>query len=441
MDSDTKRLRRVAAELDEPVAANGLLHRRAFLRGGIAFTGFAAAAVTAHDAAAQAAAATGEKLSARTLMTQAVMGGPFTAYGQPARYERDAVREFTVNQLTPGTGSSRTPHHVLEGMITPSGLHFQRNHNGVPDIEPNQHQLLIHGLVKRPLTFTLDSLSRYPMESHIRFVECAGNNGGFNAAEPRQADVQAMHGLLSSSEWTGVRLAVLLDEAGVDPKGKWILAEGGDGASMSRSVPIEKCMDDAVIALYQNGERIRPEQGYPMRLLLPGFEGNMNVKWLHRIQVTPTPTFTKDETSKYTELMPNGKARQFMFQQPVNSFITKPSYQINLQGPGYYEISGLAWSGAGKIAKVEISADEGKSWAQAALVDPVLPMAVTRFRLPWKWSGQPLTLVSRATDEKKNVQPTRSQWLKLYAPNQGYKFNGITAWAADGTGQIRHVYI
>ena len=444
MDSDKKAAQRFEQALGEPVAGNGLLHRRAFLHGGVAFTGLAAAALTANDALAQAAApAAGGKppLSARTLMTQSTPGAPFSTYGTPSRYEVSTGRDFTFNAAAPGTGSSRTPHHLLDGTITPSGLHFQRNHNGVPTISPEDHTLLIHGMVKRPLTFTMDALMRYPTETHVRFVECAGNNGGFGAALPRQANAGAMHGLLSCSEWTGIPLKILLDEAGVDvTKAKWLLAEGADAASMSRSVPIEKAMGDAMIALYQNGERIRPEQGYPMRLLLPGFEGNQNVKWLHRLKVSATPTFTKDETSKYTELLPGGKAAQFMFAQPVNSFISRPSFGYDMQGPGLYQITGLAWSGNGKIAKVEVSAD-GKSWAQAALTEPVLPMSLTRFRLWWKWDGGPATLTSRATDEKKNVQPTRTAWLKAYGANQGYKFNGITAWATNELGNVSHVYV
>ena len=192
-------------------------------------------------------------------------------------------------------------------MITPSGLHYERSHSGIPDIDPDTHRLLIHGLVKRPLVFTLDDLARYPMQSRIAFVECAGNSGALYAKEPAAVNVQAMHGLLSCSEWTGVKLSVLLEEAGVEPTAKWMLAEGADASGMSRSVPIEKALDDAMVALYQNGERVRPANGYPMRLLLPGFEGNMNVKWLRRIKLTEGPTMTKDETSKYTILLPAGK--------------------------------------------------------------------------------------------------------------------------------------
>ena len=310
-----------------------------------------------------------------------------------------------------GIGVARTPLQLLNGTITPNGLHFERSHTGIPDIDPDQHRLLIHGLVKRPLVFTLEALARYPMESRIAFLECAGNSGALNSAQPQPLDVQAIHGLVSCAEWTGVRLATLLDEAGVEPDAKWVLAEGADAAAMSRSVPLAKCMDDALVALYQNGERVRPSNGYPMRLLLPGFEGNMNVKWLRRLKLTEAPTMTKDETSKYTILLQDGKAWQFVFPMEVKSIITHPSPGLTLKGPGLYEITGLAWSGKGRIRQVEVSADGGKSWAPAALQEPVLPKALTRFRAAWQWNGGPAVLQSRATDETGMVQPTRAQFV------------------------------
>ena len=261
-------------------------------------------------------------------------GSGFTAYGMPSHW-RDNIKRILVNNAPPGrevTGSSRTPLQLLEGAITPAGLHYVRIHNGVPDIDPNQHTLVIYGMVKQPLTFTVDSLMRYPMQSEIRFMECAGNSGGMNAPAAPQQTAGDIHGLLSGSEWTGVKLSTLLDEAGLDSKASWILAEGADGAGMSRSVPVWKALDDAMIALYQNGEPIRPEQGFPMRLLLPGFEGNTNVKWLRRLKVMDTPMYTRDETSRYTELMPDGKAREFMLQMEPKSVILKPSFGVNMQG-------------------------------------------------------------------------------------------------------------
>jgi sulfane dehydrogenase subunit SoxC len=408
----------------ELVAGNGLLDRRMFISGGAAL---------AAGTAAQAGPLAVEPWSKAP-------GAGFTAYGAPSGFEAKVGRIFASAPGTTGTGAARTPLHLLDGMITPNSLHFERSHSGVPDIDPDAHRLLIHGLVRRPLIFTLEALARYPMESRITFLECAGNGQLLNAKEPAPANVQALQGLVSCAEWTGVRLAVLLQEAGVDPKAAWILAEGADASGMSRSVPLAKAMDDALIALYQNGERVRPSNGYPMRLLLPGFEGNMNVKWLRRIKVTEGPTMTKDETSKYTILERDGKALQFVFPMEAKSLITRPSPGLTMKGPGLYEISGLAWSGYGKIAKVEVSADGGRSWAEAALQAPVLSRALTRFRMPWRWDGGTAVLQSRATDESGYVQPTRAELLARRSPNGAYHFNGIMSWSVAPSGELKHAY-
>jgi sulfane dehydrogenase subunit SoxC len=410
-----------------PVAGNGLLDRRIFLAGG----------------AALAAGSAGPAAQAEPLAVDPwskVPGTGFAAYGQPSHFESKVGRIFASAPGTTGTGASRTPLHLIDGMITPNGLHFERSHSGIPDIDPDAHKLLIHGLVKRPLIFTLEAMARYPMESRIAFLECAGNGQLLNAREPAQANVQALQGLVSCAEWTGVRLAVLLQEAGVDPRAAWILAEGADASGMSRSVPLAKAMDDALIALYQNGERVRPSNGYPMRLLLPGFEGNMNVKWLRRIKVTDAPAMTKDETSKYTILQRNGKALQFVFAMEAKSLITRPSPGLTMKGAGLYEISGLAWSGYGKVAKVEVSADGGKSWAEAALSEPVLSRALTRFRLPWRWDGGPAVLQSRATDDSGYVQPTRAALIDRRGPSGVYHFNGIMSWNVAPSGELKHAY-
>ena len=290
---------------EETVAGNGLMDRRALLRSALFTAGIAAAGVGAAQA--------DDGVGADAPEWMKTPGRPFSAYGTPSKWQEKVQRVFTIAPGRAGTGVSRTPLQLLEGTITPGGLHFERHHNGVPDIDPGQHELFIHGMVKRPLAFSLDALMRYPMETHIHFVECAGNSGAFGSAQPLQITAGELNGLLSCSEWTGVRLSTLLAEAGVTKEAKWVIAEGADAAAMSRSIPLEKCMDDAMIALYQNGEAIRPEQGFPMRLLLPGFEGNMNVKWLRRLNVTDAPVDARDETSHYTELMPSGKARQFMF--------------------------------------------------------------------------------------------------------------------------------
>jgi sulfane dehydrogenase subunit SoxC len=287
------------------------------------------------------------------------------------------------------------------------------------------------------------------MVSRIGFVECGGNSAPLFSNEPIQANVQALHGLASCSEWTGVLLSTLLEEAGVDSKAKWFIAEGADSPHLSRSVPLAKVADDAMVAMYQNGERIQPGQGYPMRLWLPGYEGNMNVKFLRRVQVTDQPALTYYESRTYSQILPNGKAYRFYFLQEVKSFITSPSPGLTLKEPGIYEITGVAYAGTGRIAKVLVSADGGKSWAEAALQEPRLPKAFTRFRMPWRWDGQPAVLQSRAWDEAGNMQPTREQFVAargqtskppsvLGFPSQ--HFNSITSWAVDGKGEVRHVY-
>src|SRR5215472_944422 len=420
--------RRLATVRLDPAAGNGLLDRRHL---------FGAAATAGAAALIPGTAAAGE-LAVEPWMRE--LGSPFVGYGQPSRFEAKVVRVSGSAPGTTGTGASRTPHHLLNGTITPSGLHFERHHSGIPDIDPDAHRLLIHGLVKRPLVFTLETLARYPMVSRIAFIECGGNSGSLYQKDPVAGGVQALHGLVSCAEWTGVRLADLLDEAGVDPKAQWILAEGADAAGMSRSVPMANAVDDAMLALYQNGERVRPSNGYPLRLLLPGYEGNMNVKWLRRLKATEQPTMTKDETSKYTILLPSGTSLQFVFPMQAKSVITRPSPGMSLKGRGLYEISGLAWSGNGKITRVEVSADAGKSWAPAALQEPVLAKAVTRFRIPWHWDGGPAVLQSRATDDTGYVQPTREALIAERGTKALYHFNGIASWAVDEHGELRHVY-
>ena len=420
----------------EKVAGGGLLHRRELLLGGALATG-ALAMQSTNASAGSVGAAQPEHMR--------VPGAPFRGYGQPSRHEEEVARGIIkiYGDLAPGAGVSMTPLQNLNGTITPNGLHFNRSHNGVPDIDPKGHTLLVHGLVEQPLKFDMNALMRYATVSRIHFIECSGNSF-FNSnlfPEPKQMPVGMIHGLVSAAEWTGIPLATLLDEAGIRKEARWVLAEGADSAAMSRSIPLEKCLDDAMIALYQNGERIRPEQGYPMRLLLPGFEGNMSVKWLRRLKLTTDPTHTKDETSKYTDLMPDGKARQFTYTMGVKSVITRPATGLAMQGPGFYEISGLAWSGHGRINKVEVSADGGKSWADAALSEPNLAHALVRFRLPWKWDGSPVVMMSKATDEKGNVQPTRADWSAQYAAGQLYHCNAIQSWSIGSDGEIKNVYI
>ena len=271
--------------------------RRTFLAHGAAVAGVAASAGLAQGVNAQ-------NLPGQPW--ERVYGAAFTGYGQPSRFELPVVRHLlrSYGDLAPGSGAALTPIESLEGIITPSSLHNVRNHSGTPDIDPQQHRLLLHGLVARPLAFSMESLWRYPMTTRTYFIECSGNSLRNLLPQPPQLPAGAIHGNISCSEWTGIPLRMLLEEAGVQPQAKWLLAEGADSAHMSRSIPLEKALDDAMIALYQNGERLRPEQGYPVRLLLPGWEGNTSVKWLHSLKATEGPTHTKDETSKYTDPLP-----------------------------------------------------------------------------------------------------------------------------------------
>ena len=369
-------------------------------------------------------------------------GAGFNEYGAPAKYENKVTRTFARSQAgTTGSGAIRTPLEALEGTITPSGLHFERSHSGVPDIDPAKHRLLIHGMVKRPLIFTLDALLRYPMVSRVHFLECAGNSQLLYQPTPPTLTAGQTHGLVSCSEWTGVPLRLLLEEAGVDPRAPWLLAEGADAAAMSRSIPMAKAMDDAMLALFQNGERLRPENGYPIRLFLPGWEGNMSVKWLRRLKVVPAPIMTKDETSRYTDLQGDGKSLMFTYPMEVKSVITRPSHGMTLTGAGLHQISGIAWSGNGTISKVEISTDGGTTWMKAPLSAPVLPRAITRFRLPWKWDdGRASVLKSRATDDTGAVQPERDKFIAEHGNNAIFHFNGIQAWSVAVNGEVKHVY-
>jgi sulfane dehydrogenase subunit SoxC len=408
------------------------IDRRAFLRSGTLLASGVAGTAMTGAALAQAPPAAPWQLAP---------GMPVAPYGTRSRFEQ-AVR-YPVKpygDTAPGTGPTFCPIEALEGTITPNDLHFVRNHNGTPDIDPKQHRLLIHGMVDRPLVFTVDALLRYPMSSRIHFLECGGNSGRNLAPQPLQLTAGALHGLVSCSEWTGVPLRTLLEECGVRTGANWLLAEGADAASMSRSVPLEKAFDDALIALYQNGERLRPEQGYPVRLLLPGWLGNASVKWLRRLKVVDAPMQTKDETSKYTNPLPDGKATQFTFEMGVKSVITRPSATMKLAGQGFHEISGIAWSGAGRISRVEVSTDGGRTWRDALLTGQDRTRSLVRFRTGWQWQGGDATLQSRATDEKGRVQPTRSAWTALYARDARFFNNSIVSWAVGADGSVKNVY-
>jgi sulfane dehydrogenase subunit SoxC len=436
-----KHARRRSREPDI-VAGNGLIDRRALLGRGIVYAGAVSAGV---GASLNGAAAEPLVVDSWSLAP----GITIPPYGVPSRFEEKTVRTLTNPKLEPRGSAARTPHHLLNGTITPNGLHFVIARGGFPDIDPDKHKLLIHGRVKQPTVFTVEALHRYPMVSRVTFLECGGNSAPLYSKEPIQANVQALHGLVSCAEWTGVKLSTLFEEAGIDPAAEWFLAEGADAPTMHRSIPVRKAMDDAMIVLYQNGERINPSNGYPMRLLVPGYEGNMNVKWLRRIKVVDGPIMAQNETMGYTILLPSGKAWQFFYPQEVKSFISHPSPGMAMKGPGFYEISGLSWSGNGRISKVEVSAD-GNSWGLAALQTPVLSKALTRFRMPWNWDGSPSVLLSRATDEAGNVQPSRAAFLAERGPPKGSPpvtafpmehCNVISSWGVSAKGEVTNVYV
>jgi sulfane dehydrogenase subunit SoxC len=358
-----------------------------------------------------------------------------SGYGARARFEK-ASRFFNQNTKVPlEEAASRTPLHETYGILTPSSLHFERHHAGVPEIDPAEHTLTIHGLVDRPLVFTVAELKQLPSISRIYFLECSGNS----SSEWRgsgEVSLQRAHGLTSCSEWTGVSLGLLLKECGLQPAGTWILAEGADPCRMARSIPMAKALADVLVAYGQNGEPLRPEQGYPLRLLVPGWEGNVNVKWLRRVKVLDRPAMTREETSKYTDLIADGTARQFTFDMEAKSLITRPSGGDTLPGPGLYEMTGLAWSGRGAITKVEITVDGGQSWTTAVLQTPVLPRAHTRFRWSWQWDGRESLVASRCTDETGYVQPSLSELVAVRGLNSNYHNNAIQVWKVASDGKI-----
>ena len=339
---------------------------------------------------------------------------------------------FEQPKRVPAGAASRTPLQDLHGMITPSDLHFERHHSGVPAIDPRTYRLLVHGLVERPTVFTLDDLKRFPSVSRICFLECSGNLGRQGGEKTRP---QELCGLTSQNEWTGVMLSTVLREVGARPDAKWFLAEGQDAAVMTRSIPIEKAFDDAMIAYAQNGEALRPEQGYPVRLLLPGFEGNSNVKWLRRLDLAAKPFMTREETSKYTDPLADGTARQFSFVMDGRSVITSPVYPQKIE-PGWMEVRGIAWSGRGKIQRVAITTDGGKTWSKALLQEPVLSKAHTRFRMMWKWDGAPAVIMSKAIDETGYAQPDWTSLEAVRGRRTRYHQNPITGWKVGADGQV-----
>ncbi|RQO79193.1 sulfite dehydrogenase [Acidovorax sp. FJL06] len=378
-------------------------------------------------------------LAVRLPEAMARPGGADLPYGLPAPHEAQAERTLS---MAAGFAVWRTPLQRQRGIITPSGLHFAVHHNGLPDIDPGRHELRLHGLVNKPLKFDLERLLRYPMVSRVHFLECAGNSAA-NALSPTALDqtLGEIAGEVSCSEWMGVPLSYLLHEAGLKDSAQWVVVEGADGGSHSRSLPLKALLKDGMVALFQNGERLRPSQGYPMRLFVPGWEGNVNVKWLHRLEVTDAPAYTKDESGLYTQVLADGRIERFAFHMEVKSVITHPSGQQRLPDPhGFYEISGLAWSGRGRIARVDVSVDGGRSWAPAQLQGPVLDRAFTRFTLPWQWRGRQADLMSRATDEHGHTQPLRSEWKRRYAMHSFNHYNAVQAWRVQADGRVENLY-
>jgi len=400
------------------------LNRRRFISGG----------------AAVATAALASAASANTPGSWLEPGEGFSNYGKPRADRSSSIRWISENPSVPGDGVSWTPLHEMEGSITPNGLHFERHHNGVPQIDPAAWELTIHGLVKRPLAYSLEALHRSEQHSRISFIECGGNSNALWAAQPVQTAAGYMHGLVSCAEWTGVYLRQLLDEAGLRDKASWLVVDGLDSAGVSVSLPLNKLPADTLVALYQNGEALRSANGYPARLVVPGWEGIANIKWLRSIQVTDKPLYSKFDTVSYTDLGADGIAERFTFEMGVKSVITSPSPGQQLQEPGWYEIRGLAWTGAGSITQVDVSTDN-QNWHQAVLQEPVLDKALTRFRIPWEWDGKPATLLSVATDQTGARQPTRSDLLARKGSNVYYHFNAINSWSVDQDGSVRHVYV
>ena len=363
-------------------------------------------------------------------------------YGQPSVHEADTIRR-RVPWLTAEETSSInfTPIHALEGVITPNGVCFERHHSGVAEIDPARHRLMVHGMAERELVFTVDELKRFPKVSRAHFLECAANTG-MEWRGPQMNAVQFSHGMIHNVMYTGVRLADVLEEAGVKPGASWLLAEGADAALMSRSIPLEKALDDCLIAFAMNGEALRPEQGYPLRLVVPGWEGVTWIKWLRRIEIGDKPWAQREETARYTDLLADGTARMHSFEMDVKSVITAPCPERPVRhGPGRLSISGLAWSGRGDVRAVHVSTDGGVNWGEARLDASLGPKSLHRFYFDIDWSGEPLLLQSRAVDSAGHAQPTRAELRDLRGLNSTYHNNAIHTWAVSETGEVENVEV
>lgn len=370
-------------------------------------------------------------------------GAPLSATSERSEYVHIArIPESTPGRrpVDPGEAiNAKTPIDKLVGTITPADLHYERSHAGTPDIDPAQHRLLAHGMVKRNLVFTMDDLHAMPATSRVAFIECTGNGWeNWKSASP-DLTVQNTHGLISTNEWTGVPLSFLIDLVGADPASSWMLAEGGDGAAVARSIPLtDEIIAEGILAYGQNGEPLRPAHGFPLRLVLPGLEGNLNIKWLRRLKFGDRPFMTRWETARYTQLQADGSARQFQLRQDVNSVITTPSGMMQI-APGYNRITGLAWSGHGRIVRVEVSTDGARTWGDATIVGLALPKAQTRFQSHFVWDGRPAKIVSRSTDDAGNVQPDRATFIAKTGTNALFHYSAQQTWAIDAEGKVRNV--
>ncbi len=427
--------------LQDPTADRGPdMNRRSLLKAGLT-TGGAAVAAGALTVPAQAA---GDPLITEIQDWNRYLGDGVDSapYGLPSEFEANVVRR-NVEWLTadPVSSINFTPLHELDGIITPNGICFERHHGGTAQINPADHRLMINGLVDTPLVFTMEDLKRFPRQNHVYFLECAANSG----MEWRGSQLngcQYTHGMIHNVMYTGIPLKTLLEEAGVKTNGKWVLPEGADASAMTRSVPIEKAMDDCLVAFKMNGEALRPEQGYPLRLVVPGWEGNMWVKWLRRLEIGDEPWHQREETSKYTDLLANGKARRFTWVMDPKSVITSPSPQAPItHGKGPLVISGVAWSGNGRITRVDVSIDGGRNWTTARIDGPSLSKSMHRFYLDINWDGSPLLLQSRAMDEHGYYQPTKNELRAARGENSIYHNNGIQTWHVKADGTVENVEV
>lgn len=433
----------VSTELATELSAGGITEaRRGFLRNSFLAAMAAGASATAASAFAQAPNGDPNILEKQTWQT--TLGQPVAAkpYGMPSKYEANLQRRESPGLTRVSAASvAFAPLQGLFGIITPNGLHFERHHQGWYDIDPAKHRLMINGLVKQDMVFTMEDLMRLPSVSRIHFIECGANTGmeWGNVAVPT---VQYTHGMLSCCEFTGVPLSILLDMAGADTKkGKYVLAEGGDGSGMTRTIPMEMALDDVLVVWGMNGEMLRPENGYPLRLVVPGVQGVSSVKWLRRIEVGDMPYASKDEAVHYIDLMPDGMHRQYTSIQECKSVITTPSGGQQLLETGFYNISGMAWSGRGKVKRVDVSVDGGRNWREARLETPVLTKAITRFNIDWVWDGKPAILQSRATDETGHVQPTYRMLREVRGTRSIYHNNAIQSWKVDTNGEVSNVQV